>query len=226
MKKQFALITALMIMTLLFASGCSALTQATATQAPTVDINAVRTEVAQTVAAQITLNAAQTLAAEPTATVQIDTPTSAPTATAPSATSEPAVAEASATPTVRIVYPTFTPTYYPDRGQVSAISPEIGKDFKPGADFDLKITLKNVGDLDWTTGYRLKYLSGVQASTHGGGTYEVVYLPSAVDTGKTVEISIDMIAPSQPGHYTSNWALVNTDNTTFLTISYAFDVVN
>ena len=226
MKNRYLLPLVIIMFTMLLAS-CST-PQTITTQEPTIDTNALRTEVAQTIEAESTLNTALTLAAEPSATVEIATPTKAasPTLSAETNTPLPAMPEPTATTVVNVVYPTFTPTYYPDRAELVSMSPVLGKSFRPGSYFDLVFTLKNTGDLDWTTSYRLEYLSGVKPSNHSGTTYDVVKLAAKVAKGKTVDITLDMIAPSAAGHYTSTWAFVNSEGTTFYTVSYGFDVKN
>lgn len=224
MKSRFSLPLTAIILISLVMTGCAA--QPTPVQEPTVDTDALRTEVAQTIEAAYTLSAAQTLAAEPTATIEVPTATREATATEIAVNTPVVVSPEPSSTVAKVVYPTFTPTYYPDRAELVSINQVLGKTFKPGADFDLKFTLKNTGDRDWTTSFRLKYVSGLKPSSQSGSSYDVVYLASKVAAGKTVELVLDMIAPSAPGHYTTTWALVNDDNTTFYTVSYGFDVSN
>lgn len=63
--------------------------------------------------------------------------------------------------------------------------------------------VRNAGSCDWGSGYVLSFLSG-ELMSH---TTSVV-MPAA-RAGDTVDISVDMIAPDDPGGYTGNWQIVN-----------------
>ena len=230
-KKLISRILALVIFAVAL-TGCNAAQQATEPAEPTIDQGQLRTEVAQTVVANVTYEAALTKAAEPTATVEVVAPTQEEAAevpltpTLPIETFTPTAVIPSLTPTAttQIVYPTWTPTYYPDRAELSAISPAQGKTYSPGADFDLVLTLKNTGDSTWNSNFYVKFVSGVSGETHADSAVTLVYVPGSVAPGKTVDLVIDMIAPQASGYYQSNWTFINNDGTSILAITYVFYV--
>lgn len=213
-------------------TSCDLFQQTTPQAVPTEDQNQLRTEVALTVVARVTYEAALTKAAEPTATAHIISPTieefatTTLTPTLPILTYTPTPVTPTATPTEteRVIYPTFTPTYYPDRAELVSQSPADGKNISPGLGFDLVFEIKNTGDRTWNTNFYLKYVSGVTGETHAGEAVTLRYLPHSVNPGETVNITIDMIAPLTAGTYSSNWALINDDGTAILSPNFVFFV--
>jgi len=63
---------------------------------------------------------------------------------------------------------------------------------------------ENIGNCTWSTEYQVAFYSGNQM-----GAPSTINLQQAVEPGETVDISIDMIAPSSPGTYTGYWMLVS-----------------
>lgn len=167
---------------------------------PTVDertlaetLRVVRTEAAETVVAQITAEALR----NPSATVT-NTATSTQTSTPlPTATPVPPTA------TYR---PVITYTFTPAAFQCSIVSqtPPSGQDFSPGADFDAKWVVKNIGTDSWdASNMDYYYTSGTHMEKHGNS----FDLPQSVDPGETVEIVVDMLAPTDAGRYTTTWTI-------------------
>jgi hypothetical protein len=154
----------------------------------------------------------------------IDTPTRAATRTPlPSSTS---FVLASFTPSNTITNtPTETPqatmTYTPGSDQVQEISqsPVDGVVLSPGADFDLRWEVKNIGTNDWNPNYYYEYQSGVEGS--GPKSYN---LSKRVDDGEKITLIVDMIAPSSSGSYTSTWVLKNDSGHALKTLIFAFSV--
>jgi hypothetical protein len=70
--------------------------------------------------------------------------------------------------------------------------------------------LKNIGTCTWTTSYSAVFTSGNQL-----GAPAVVNLPWSVSPGATVDISVNLTAPSTPGHYRGNWELRNASSGLF-----------
>lgn len=70
-------------------------------------------------------------------------------------------------------------------------------------------TVENSGTCDWTSGYHLVFSQG----NHMGGPSQVLLPPLAV--GERTTISVDLVAPSNPGEYTGYWRLANTDQGLF-----------
>lgn len=85
-----------------------------------------------------------------------------------------------------------------------------GTNFAPGATFRKTWRLKNIGTCTWTTGYSLVFDSGNQF-----GAPASVNFPINVAPGQTVDLSVDMTAPSAAGHYFSYWKLKNASGVLF-----------
>ena len=62
--------------------------------------------------------------------------------------------------------------------------------------------LRNEGTCTWTEGYDLVFIGG-----HAMGALPAVPLGAPVAPGETIEVAVDMIAPSQPGQYHGYWKL-------------------
>ncbi len=196
MKNNIARFMGIMLVVVI-SSGC--VQAATGTPKGSGDPNALFTQAAQTVIAQLTSEAGQTAVAMLTQMAQV-TPTPTPTATLVPPTSTPS---ATATPPP----PTNTPTpYIPcDWGEfIKDISVPEGTTFLPGDKFTKTWRLKNIGSCTWTSDYALVFSGGSQMDGSN-----VVYLPGTVRQGETVDISVDLIAPTQSGTYTGRWQLRN-----------------
>jgi hypothetical protein len=78
------------------------------------------------------------------------------------------------------------------------------------ADFDATWTVKNTGKTNWElTTVDYKYISGTKMHK-----YDSLYdLPTVVKPGESIKIVVDMLAPSTPGTYTANWAIVQGKTT-------------
>ena len=238
MKKTFPsiyLVTALLLAMVLLSACIPGQTTPDQSAEPTTDLNTLRTEVAQTVVAQVTYDAALTKAAEPSPTPMVATvmieevkEESTPTETLPVVTYTATEVVPSLTPTrtVQVTYPTWTPTYYIDQAELTSQSPIDGAFFRTGSDFDLSFTIKNAGGRAWNTKFYLKFVSGVSGQSQAGTPVTLVYLPSDVPVGSSVTLVIDMIAPSTPGTYSSNWALYNDDGTVILSPNLVINVTN
>ena len=70
--------------------------------------------------------------------------------------------------------------------------------------------LKNAGSCTWTTSYKLVYYSGEQMSAP-----TTVNLPWGARSGQTVDISVNMVAPSTAGKYRGFWILANASGQFF-----------
>ena len=79
--------------------------------------------------------------------------------------------------------------------------------------------IRNSGTCDWGTGTALVFLSGEKLSTS-----ESVAVP-ATEPDEEIEISVDMVAPSEPGTYRSNWQLKNADGARFGGVFYVQIVI-
>ncbi len=185
---------AALVLTTLLLSACAA---ATPTEDPAVKI----TQIAATIQAEFTQNAALTPSA---------TPTSEPTATP---TMEPP------TPTVAVVDVTPTATVRVDpQGSVedkavyvSDVTIPDGTIVKAGSNVIKVWAIKNIGETTWKTSYRLAYLEGVKDAKE----MLYVYLPNDVKPGSSVQVTVIFTAPSSTGTHYSYWRLVNGDGHLF-----------
>jgi hypothetical protein len=80
---------------------------------------------------------------------------------------------------------------------------------KPGAAFTKTWRLVNSGNTNWGSGYQLVFLRGAQM-----GASSIIEVPSTVP-GSTVDLSVNMTAPSQNGTYTGYWRLRNPQGVFF-----------
>jgi len=80
----------------------------------------------------------------------------------------------------------------------------------PGATFVKTWRLKNVGSCTWTTAYAIVFTGGDQL-----GAPAVVNMPSSVAPNGSVDITVNMTAPTAPGHYRGNWKLRNATGSLF-----------
>ena len=183
------LLFSISIITTLLITSCGAGT-------PTEDTQAViQTSVAQTVAAQNTLEIPSTetpsAAAIPTKTPfqQITlAPTLPPTATSPAVSSFSKCASASLKSETII----------------------DGTIYKPGEQFTKTWEITNTSACAWDTSYKIIFWDG---DLLGGGY--VYNLPQAVGPGQTAPISLILIAPATDGTYKSEWKLQTPDNIDF-----------
>ena len=109
--------------------------------------------------------------------------------------------------------------YYPAPAQpvvresasfVSDVTIADGSYIAPGSTFTKTWRIRNNGTTTWTTNYKLVFVSGTQMSAQN-----FVNLPYNVGPGQTVDISVQMTAPTDAGTYKSNWMLVNESGTQF-----------
>jgi len=173
----------------LLLSACSS--AVTPTSAPTVDLNAHSTQVASTVLAQVTHDLALTpsITPVPSATATLE----------PSAT--PAVTTTSSPVPLGSGTPGITTT---DQAEWVSQSVADGTVLAPGETFTITWTLRNVGSSTWTTFYLLRYYSG---NTFGAS--KEIFLDKEVFPSQTVDISIEMKAPTTVGEYRTDWVMAN-----------------
>ncbi|TFG73227.1 MAG: hypothetical protein E4H27_01160 [Anaerolineales bacterium] len=87
------------------------------------------------------------------------------------------------------------------------------------AEFVKTWRIRNSGTCTWGTGTTFVFLSGDKLSTS-----ESVVVP-AVEPDEEIEISVSMVAPSEPGMYRSNWQLKNAEGTRFGGVFYVQIVI-
>lgn len=85
-----------------------------------------------------------------------------------------------------------------------------GTVMKPGEPFTKVWRLANKGSCAWSQTYAVVWFSGAQMSRQ-----QVQYLGAEVLPQETVDVGVDMIAPSKPGVYQSNWKIRSPDGDEF-----------
>jgi hypothetical protein len=179
-----------------------------ASNTPTPDANAVYTAAAATVGAALTQSAA--LTPSPTATTA---PTDTPEATATQATPP------TNTPSTPSAPVSTTPPNVPDQATLYSETIPDGTKIDPGAGFTKMWTLKNTGTTTWSTSYSVVFYAGSQM-----GAPNSTNLVKSVAPGDTVQVSINLTAPTSPGKYTGWFVLRNADGTNFYPVSVVIEV--
>ncbi|MGB2956577.1 MAG: NBR1-Ig-like domain-containing protein [Anaerolineales bacterium] len=75
----------------------------------------------------------------------------------------------------------------------------------PGEKFTKTWRLQNAGSCPWTIGYLLYFESGDSM----GAPASQELTSETIQPGDTVDVSVDMIAPQEPGMYQGNWKIRN-----------------
>jgi len=86
----------------------------------------------------------------------------------------------------------------------------------PGAAFTKTWRLENNGACTWTIGYSLVFSNG---DLMGGPI--TIQFSSAINPGDTVDLSVNLVAPTGAGTYQGNWKLSNETGTLFGTGPFA-----
>ena len=155
---------------------------------PTADGNLISTAAAQTVQAQLTLQAPP--AATATSPI-LATSTSAPLPTIPPSSPIP--------PT----FPPASPTSSCNAAQfVADVTIPDGTLLEPGEAFTKTWRVKNSGTCSWTTAYSAVFSSG---NSMGGPASQAI--GGTVNPGQTIDISINFTAPTTAGDYTAYYKL-------------------
>ena len=189
----------------------AAAAQPTVPAAPTVDVQALRTQVAQTVVAQVTLQAA--LNPSPTVAAPTAAATSLPPTLAPTATTVPAL---NITPLATLAPPllqtptwavqqTFTKTPYVDACALQSTQPADYSVYSPGSLFEAYWVVKNTGVRPWNTRFYFTKVTGAL------GYSGAIFIDSPVGTGSEYTLHVSMQAPKTNGNYNGTYKLVNDD---------------
>jgi hypothetical protein len=75
-----------------------------------------------------------------------------------------------------------------------------GSILPPGVKFTKTWRIQNVGTCTWTSAYKLVFSTGDLL-----GSVKAISLPESVPPGTTVDISIELTAPDEQGHYQGYW---------------------
>jgi hypothetical protein len=98
-----------------------------------------------------------------------------------------------------------------DRAQfVADVTVPDGTRYDPGATFKKTWRLRNTGTCTWTTAYTMVFDTGERM----GNTSSVNFHTSTAPGG-TIDLSVDMTAPSNPGRYFGYWKFKNAAGTLF-----------
>ncbi|MBI3739323.1 MAG: hypothetical protein HY258_09790 [Chloroflexi bacterium] len=79
-----------------------------------------------------------------------------------------------------------------------------------GVTFTKTWRIQNAGSCSWTSSYALIFVSGDQLSAPSG-----VALPDNVNPGQVIDLSVNMTAPNNDGHYQGFWKLRNASGVLF-----------
>ena len=85
-----------------------------------------------------------------------------------------------------------------------------GTSFAPGAALIKTWRFKNIGTCTWSTSYAIVFYSGTKM-----GAPSAVNMPTSVAPGATVDVTVNMTAPTTAGHYRGNWMLRNASSVLF-----------
>jgi hypothetical protein len=169
---------------------------------PTLDPGTIDQIIAQTAGAAST----QTAAALPTST-PTETSTPRPRGTN---TPEPTITETFVfvyTPPTVFVLPTLTGTFGPTSRRNYDCKvlnyPTDGTIYSPRLEFKVRWRLQNVGLQNWD-GESVDFVYDFGDRFHKTAAYD---LKKTVDIGDVAELFVDMLAPKDPGTYTTHWAL-------------------
>ncbi len=191
-KKNSALLSALLLVTAMLACNVPS------SQPSAQDPNVAYTAAAQTVAAQLTgVALSQTAPLQPSPIASQAQPSN----TVPA----PTIAQAT------ISLPSATPTPNCDKATfVDDVTVVDNTVMTPGQTFTKTWRIKNTGTCSWTPSYAVVFSSGNQMS---GPTTQA--LTSNVNPGQTVDISVELTAPTAAGTYRGDWKLRNASGTAF-----------
>lgn len=117
----------------------------------------------------------------------------------------------SASPTLPLTFSSATPYSSPlavSRCDAAAFVKDVtvpdGTIFERGSAFQKVWRLQNVGTCSWTPSYTLVFVSG-----DGMNGPTSASLPGNVNPGQTIDLAVNLTAPSKDGHYRGYWKLRN-----------------
>lgn len=181
--------------------------QATPTVTP-VNVEAIYTSAAQTVVAQISQTAAAQPSATPTPTVTLTmTTTITPTASKTKQTYYAPLATAGSPTTTGTPGPTATATFGAVGCNDSAFLADStipnGTVLPAGKHFTKTWLMQNTGTCDWTYNYKFWFIGG---DVMGSDTFKI---RRTVGASTSYQMSVDFIAPNDPGTYTGYWRMAD-----------------
>jgi len=159
---------------------------------PEATLNSLYTAAAETLNVMSTQGAAAQ--PSPTLTPTLSIPTNSPTAFA----------------TFTTVPPLQTITKCDAAAFVTDVTYPDGTIIGRGNTFTKTWRIKNTGTCTWTTAYDLVFVNGEKF-----GAKNAVALPANIGPGNSVDVSIQLTAPKQDGHYRGYWMLRNASDIQF-----------
>jgi len=96
-------------------------------------------------------------------------------------------------------------------GFVSDVTIPDGTEIEANSSFTKTWELRNDGTCTWNSNYDLVFSSGDLMS----GDDAVSIGDDSVSPGETIEVSIELVAPEEPGNYIGYWMLRNDSDTVF-----------
>lgn len=211
MNKRYFLMSIFILMSASMLAACGGLIPNTGQDS----VSAQQTKVMETVSAVLTQQAFETMISEATRQGQITPlPTIVPTASlAPTVVEQPTQENTPVLPTATTA-PTAKPTEIPlpcnSAGFVKDVSVPDNTEFTAGTKFTKTWRLVNNGTCTWTTNYDIVFSEGSAM-----GAPASVALKGNVKPGETVDVSVDMVAPSTGGTYKSTWLLRDENDKLF-----------
>ncbi len=198
-KRQSHLSTLWLVIAIIMATSACNMPGRDAAGSPTPNV----TQAFQTVQARLTEAALMTPQTSPTPAFS-STPALTVSSTSPSL--------ASTTPVAPTTGPTSSTKLCDQAEAGSPIDVTIPDDTQmtPGQTFTKVWRLRNSGTCTWTKNYSIAVFSGDPMNAP-----DSVPLPKLIDPGQTVDISVDLVAPSTAGSYQGNWKLRNASGTWF-----------
>jgi len=177
---------------------------------PTTDPGLILTAADQTAEARVT----QIFASTPSATPVAPTPTFDAVQTLAAQTASALLTQAAVltpSPTQTSAITAVPPGPSGDRAiYVADVTIPDGTVISTGAGFKKTWKLQNAGSSTWTTSYSLAFISGEKM-----GNISSVPLPQSVAPGAQIDVTVDMVAPTNPGSYQSYWKMKNTSGQFF-----------
>lgn len=209
-KKRLLWVNALVIIPMLLTACGPAATP----PPPTVDVNALFTQAAVTMVAQLTANA-------PTLT-----PTLAATDT-PVPTMTPLGGVLPTLPPLATLPPLFTPTASTgvntaDKAAFVTQSPADYETVTTGKVFNIIWRLRNVGTTTWNPNYVYRFYAAANKISTAANGYN---LTANVPPNGEVDLKVTATAPGTPGTYDTQWVLTNPEGVNFALFTLTLNVV-
>ena len=146
------------------------------------------------------------------------TPTLTPIPTLLILTQDSPTLTESPTPTAHPTYQYPTPIPCDTAGFVEDVTIHDGTEIEAGATFTKTWRLRNDGTCTWSSEYEVVFSSGDSM----GGPDSQEFTSDSISPGETVDISVDLTAPSDPGNYIGYWKLKNASGSIFGIGSYNY----